>query len=293
MVDSNPPANLHSTLSYDATHAYLHLILNFVPPGGGLSGNQNGVGNAIVNFFNTNGGISLAYSRLTPAGLTQASGETATGSQQSTFNAMNLFMGVMTDPFIARRDEAANAPGAAPGFADEEALAYAAKKRNPNDALAAIYSKAPPVAPFQQRWSVWAAGYGGSQTTDGKIAGRTTPAAACMAPLSAPTIASRATRWSGLHSAGGGTSFSVVNGGSGRWTVPAGAFVATVGAAICPARWPMAGRMSRRIAPSLSPASRARSSTPTRSGRGEGGYRFRRCGPVARSHALCRCAFNV
>ena len=39
------------------------------------------------------------FGALTPAGLTQASGETATGSQQTTFDAMNLFMGVMTDPF--------------------------------------------------------------------------------------------------------------------------------------------------------------------------------------------------
>ena len=42
------------------------------------------------------------FGALTPAGLTQISGETAAGSQQTTFNAMNQFMGVMTDPFIGR-----------------------------------------------------------------------------------------------------------------------------------------------------------------------------------------------
>src|SRR5258708_650116 len=57
--------------------------------------------------------------------------------------------------------------GGTTGYADEQGLAYAAK-RNPNDALAAIYRKAPVAAdPFAQRWSVWAAGYGGSQTTNG------------------------------------------------------------------------------------------------------------------------------
>jgi autotransporter-associated beta strand protein len=234
VVDSNPPANLHSTLSYDATHAYLNLVLNFVPPGGGLTGNQNGVGNAIVNFFNTNGGIPLVYSGLTPAGLTQASGETATGSQQSTFNAMNQFMGVMTDPFMAGRDGAANAPGAAPGLADEQALEYAAKKRNPNDALAAIYTKAPPVAPFQQRWSVWAAGFGGSQKTDGNsiVGSNNTSSNLYGTAVGADYRISRDTLV-GFALAGGGTNFSVVNGGGGRSDLfQAGAFVRhTVGAA--------------------------------------------------------------
>src|SRR5690349_4158852 len=102
---------------------------------------------------------------LTPTGLTQVSGELATGSQQTTFDAMNQFMGVMSDPFVAGRGDGVRAGGGATGYADE-ANAYAAK-RKPNDALAAIYTKAPPVVPFEQRWSTWAAGYGGSQTTDG------------------------------------------------------------------------------------------------------------------------------
>ena len=66
----------------------------------GLNVNQQNVGNALTNFFNANGGIPAAFATLTPAGLTQVSGETATGSQQTTFDAMNLFLGVMTDPFI-------------------------------------------------------------------------------------------------------------------------------------------------------------------------------------------------
>ena len=33
-----------------------------------------------------------------------------------------------------------------------------------------MFTKAPPVATFDPRWSVWAAGYGGSQTTDGNAA---------------------------------------------------------------------------------------------------------------------------
>ena len=68
MAETNLPSNVHSTLSYDATHAYLNLVLSFIPPpGSGLSGNQNGVGNAIVNYFNSNGGIPIIYSALTAA----------------------------------------------------------------------------------------------------------------------------------------------------------------------------------------------------------------------------------
>ena len=75
--------------------------------GSGLNGNQQNVANALVNFFNTNGGIPAIFGALTPFGLTMVSGESATGSQQTTFNAMSQFMGLLTDPFIAvatRRD---------------------------------------------------------------------------------------------------------------------------------------------------------------------------------------------
>ena len=78
----------------------------------------------------------------------------------------------MTDPFVAGRGDGLPTVGTAAGYADEEALSYAPKRR-PSDALAAITTKAPPIVPsFQQRWSVWAAGYGGSQTTDGNAAAR-------------------------------------------------------------------------------------------------------------------------
>jgi autotransporter-associated beta strand protein len=105
-VNSNLPANFKTSLSYDANNAYLNLLLSFIPPpSGGLNQNQQNVANAIVGFFNANGGIPLVFGGLTPAGLTQASGELATGSQQTTFDAMNLFLGLLTDPFIAGRGD--------------------------------------------------------------------------------------------------------------------------------------------------------------------------------------------
>ena len=87
---------------------------------------------------------------------------------------------------------------------------------------------------FEQRWSVWAAGFGGSQTTDGNAAlgsNNTTSSIAGTAVgadyrFSPDTIA-------GFALAGGGTSFSVANGGSGRSDLfQAGAFIRhTVGPA--------------------------------------------------------------
>ncbi|SDM91978.1 autotransporter outer membrane beta-barrel domain-containing protein [Afipia sp. GAS231] len=224
VTNANLPANFHDTLSYDATHAYLNLALTFQQPGsGGLNGNQQAVANALSNFFNSTGSIPLVFGTLTPAGLTQVSGETATGSQQTTFNAMNQFMGLMTDPFIDGRGDGAGAGG---GTSTATGYASTQKPAATSDAYA-MFTKAPPAVSFEQRWSVWAAGYGGSQTTDGNAALGSNTATSRLAGtavgadyrFSPNTIA-------GFALAGGGTSFSVNNLGSGRSDLfQAGAFV--------------------------------------------------------------------
>ncbi|MEW6641713.1 MAG: autotransporter domain-containing protein [Pseudomonadota bacterium] len=243
LVNTNLPSGFKTSLSYDASHAYLNLSLSFTPPppspptpppsgppppsfAPALSGNQQAVGNALINFFNTTGSIPLVFGGLTPAGLTLISGEGAVGSQQTTFNAMNQFIGVMTDPFIdGRGDNGAPGSGVTP-YAGEQALAYAAT-RSPSDAYAAIYRKAPPQQAYDLRWTMWASAFGGAQATDGNTAqglNNTTSRLYGVAVgldyrLSPNTIA-------GFALAGGGTSFSVVNGGSGRSDLfQAGAFV--------------------------------------------------------------------
>ena len=65
--------NLKASLSYDANNVYLNFALNF--NGGGLNVNQQNVANALTNFFNATGGIPVDFASLTPAGLTQVSGE--------------------------------------------------------------------------------------------------------------------------------------------------------------------------------------------------------------------------
>jgi len=233
LVNTNLPANFHTSLSYDAHDVFLNLAVSFTAPGG-LSGNQQSVSNAVTNFFNSGGSLPVAFGGLTSAGLTQVSGETATGSQQTTFDAMMQFMGLMTDPFIAGRGGLATPSTGASPFAevDDGTSAYAAngtpRSKSERDAYAAMYRKAPQVAdPFAQRWSVWAAGFGGSQTTDGnaalgsntatsRIAGTAVGADYRISPL---TLA-------GFALAGGGTNFSVANGGTGRSDLfQAGAFI--------------------------------------------------------------------
>jgi autotransporter-associated beta strand protein len=231
LVNTNLPANFSTSLSYDPTHAYLDLALNFTPSGpnfgGGLNINQQNVANALTNFFNSTGGIPLVFGTLTPAGLTQASGELATASQQTTFDAMNLFLGLLTDPFVAGRGDGVSAGGGgATGYADADALGYAGK-RKPNDALAAIYTKAPPAVPFVQRWSTWVAGYGGSQTTDGNsvLGSNNTTSSVYGTAVGADYRFSPSTL-AGFALAGGGTNFSVANSGSGHSDLfQAGAFI--------------------------------------------------------------------
>ena len=59
----------------------------------------------MTNSFNATGGIPLVFVTLTSAGLTQAAGETATASQQTTFEAMTQFVTTLLDPFISGRGD--------------------------------------------------------------------------------------------------------------------------------------------------------------------------------------------
>jgi autotransporter-associated beta strand protein len=220
---TNLPAAFNSFLSYDANHAYLNLSINYAALGG-LNTNQQNVGNALAGFFDRTGGIPLVFGALSPGGLTQVSGESATASQQTTFNAMTQFMNVMTDPFVAGRGVGMPASGTM-SFAGEEpgVSAYASPGRSRSgserEAYAAIYRKAPAVAEtFAQRWNVWAAGYGGSQTTNGNAAlGSNTATSRIYGTAVGADYRLSPNTLAGFALAGGGTSFAIANGlGGGR-----------------------------------------------------------------------------
>ena len=226
-VVSGVSPNLNPTLSYDTSNVYLNFALNY---GGGLNVNQQNVANALTNFFNTTGGIPVGFASLSPAGLSQVSGELATGSQQGTFDAMNLFLSLMSDPFVAGRNGGFGGNAGAIPFAGESANAYAAKKpRAARDAFAKFPTKTDVARNdlFDPRWSVWGSAFGGGSNTSGNAALGSNDATArafgfaagADYRLSRDTLA-------GFALAGGGTNFSVSGFGSGRSDLfQAGAFI--------------------------------------------------------------------
>ena len=91
-------------------------------------------------------------------------GEAATGAEQPAFQLMNEFLILMLDPFVDGRAGVGGAFGQSSAFAPERealpediALAYGKVLRTP------VYK----AVPFEQRWSVWAAGFGGYNRTSG------------------------------------------------------------------------------------------------------------------------------
>ena len=132
-------------LTYDTNDVFLAFTQSAIGGVGGLNVNQQRVANAIDGFFNGGGALPAGFVNvLGQSGaplanaLTQLSGETATGSQQTTFNAMNQFMGVMTDPFMNRTGSPGTSQRAS-GYA-EEALGYASSKKT--DAFADVHQGA-------------------------------------------------------------------------------------------------------------------------------------------------------
>ena len=210
---------LVGAFTYDTNDVFLAFSQSALGSASGLNLNQQRVANAIDGFFNGGGALPAAFVNLLGQSgapmanaLTQLSGETATGSQQTTFNAMNQFMGVMTDPFMNRTGSPGTSQHAS-GYA-EEALGYASSKKT--DAFAG-FTKAPQASSFEQRWSVWAAGFGGSQNTSGNtsLGSNNTTSNIGATAVGADYLISPNTL-AGFALAGGGTSFSVANGGSGR-----------------------------------------------------------------------------
>jgi uncharacterized protein with beta-barrel porin domain len=235
-----------------------------------LVGGSN-LSNAFSAIFNLNGNNLLG-------GLTQISGETATGSQQTTFDAMTQFMGVMTDPFAAGRGGSAPSSSGATGFAEgDRASSYAAKRSD----ASAMFTKAPLAKIWDHpHWSVWAAGFGGAQTTDGNaaIGSNSTTSRIAGTAVGADYRFSPYTM-AGFALAGGGTNFSVANGGSGRSDLfQAGAFVRhTVGQAYLTAALAYGWQdvtTDRTVTVAGIDHLRAEFNTNAFSGRLEGGYRF-------------------
>jgi YVTN family beta-propeller protein/autotransporter-associated beta strand protein len=218
-VSGNVPAGFSDSLSYTGTDVILNLTANTL---GCFSINQCNVANAISGFFNNGGTLPpnfLALFGLTGGNLASAltllSGEVATGAQQPAFQMMTTFLGLMLDPFVDGRSGIGGVGGGAIGFAPE-------REELPEDIVLA-YSKVlrTPVykgSLFEQRWSIWGAGYGGYNRTSGDpvvigshdLTARIAGGAAGLDYRIAPSTVV------GFALAGGGTGWSLAQGlGSG------------------------------------------------------------------------------
>jgi uncharacterized protein with beta-barrel porin domain len=186
-----------------------------------------GIDNALLAGGNLPSGFNALFnatgSNLTNA-LTQVSGEPATGVQQTTFDAMGQFINTLLDPFLGRRGGATSSPAGATQFADDAAGGRSGAER---DAYAAMTGKAPLREAFAQRWNVWAAGYGGSQTTDGNaIVGSNTATSRILGVAAGADYLISPDTQVGFALGGGGTSFSLANslGGGSSDLFQAGVF---------------------------------------------------------------------
>jgi autotransporter-associated beta strand protein len=180
LATSNLPAGFTANLSYTNSDVILNLIATLGQPSGpsalgttGLSENQRNVANALNTFFNNGGALppnfvtifGLTGGNLANA-LSQLSGEAATGAQRVGFQLTDQFLNLMLDPFVDGRTGM--------GGVDRPALGFAPEREPLPEDIALAYAKvlkAPPKPlTFEQRWTVWGAGYGGSNRTDGDLA---------------------------------------------------------------------------------------------------------------------------
>ena len=279
--NTNLPAGFIDALSYRGNSVDLNLTAA-LGQSTSLDHSRQNVATALNTYFNTGGALPPAFAGLyglTGANLanalTQASGELGTGSEQTTFDAMSQFLGLLTDPFTGRGN-GFNGTTAPDGYVDEggQASAYAAKGKRA-DAFA-MFTK----APLAQRWSVWASGYGGSQSTSGNAIVGANDATSQIAgtAVGADYVFSPNTL-AGFAIAGGGTSFSVNNLGSGRSDLfQAGAYVRHInGPAYITAALAYGWQditTNRTVAIAGIDQLRAEFDANAYSGRVEGGYRF-------------------
>lgn len=229
-----------ASLSYSATDVYLTLdaALAAQAQASGAGANGQRIARLLDASFNTTGTMSAGFSPLyTLTGrnlgnaLTQVSGEAGTGVQQTSFNAMDQFLGLLMDPGVGEQGGTRWSATSTSNFAcaDDE-LAYAATSRarraSERDAFG-LMAKAPLRTNYDPRWSVWASGFGGSQSSDGNAAVGSNAATRQVfgTAVGVDYLLSPRTVM-GLALAGGGTSASVANSGTARSDLfQAGAFV--------------------------------------------------------------------
>jgi len=168
LATTNLP-NFDASLSYTSTDVLLTLTAA-LGAGTTLNRNQQNVANALTNFFNSGGTLPPGFAgifNLTGANLanalSQLDGEDATGAERGAFQLLDEFLGLMLDPFVDGRGNG-GVVGGALGFAPDQAPSFA-----PDVALAypSVLKAPPQPQTFDRRWTVWGAGFGGSNHANG------------------------------------------------------------------------------------------------------------------------------
>lgn len=207
------PARFTSMLSYDATSAYLDLQFGFTPPVGGFSDNQKRVADALVGGFNTLGGLPGSFASLDGRGLSQASGEAATGALQAAFMAQSQFINALTDPSVGDAGaEASNAP---------QPMSYAAGSVH-GDVRDAFAQAAPKpssdIMATERGWRMFGAAYGGEARVGGSAsAGSHDLTGRVVGMMAGADLVIAPGRRIGFALGGGNTSYGLSDGmGTGR-----------------------------------------------------------------------------
>jgi outer membrane autotransporter protein len=165
--------NFIADVGYSSTDVTLDLTAAM--PTGSLPRNLQGLAGLLDNSFNSNGVLPAGPAALYGAtgealnsALSQATGESATGAEESAFQLTNEFLSLLLDPFVDGRDSASDT--AASGN-EMPALAYAAAAAPSSAEMALANIKGPTFAPiYVPRWNAWASGFGGTSWTGGTAA---------------------------------------------------------------------------------------------------------------------------
>lgn len=157
---------LQASLAYSETEVSIDLVAATAQVKG-LTDNQQAVAEKLDEAFNGGGGIGSGFSTLLGLpqdqlvdGLSQLTGEAASGAIQTPFHAMDIFLGVLLDPTIGQR-----------AAAQEPPLAFA-PQRGSLPALASAYGESgsdgasPVLAAEQPTYGIWGSVYGGQARLD-------------------------------------------------------------------------------------------------------------------------------
>jgi len=168
------------TLTYLPNEVLLNLTAQ-LGSGGGLNVNQQNAANAVNNFFNNGGTLPAGFFPLfTLTGgnlgnvLSELDGELNSDAERGAFQLMNQFLDLMLDPYVDGRRGGAGAAGGlgfAPdlqaSFPSDIALAYDSVLKAPAPSHPSPASGGGSGWGFDQRWSVWGSGFGGTSKADG------------------------------------------------------------------------------------------------------------------------------